>query len=222
MQNPTYRCRSGYGPVVVATGLCVLLAGCGFHLRGSTPVPDFLQPLALDCDSSVPKTLCLTVQEQLELGGVEVIADVASASSSGPRYQLSLSKFSENQRTSAITSRAVAAEYVLRQTVTVTVRESDRSAVGDRENPPAIILAPAEVAASESYRYDETDVLAKRQEAQLVRDTLQQRVASQILYRLAPLEPPSVLPEQTPSASSDSPAASDSDSETAHGSDANQ
>lgn len=57
---------------VLPLALMLLATGCGFQLRGSSPVPPALQPLAVVCDRQVPEPLCQAVREQLELGRVQV------------------------------------------------------------------------------------------------------------------------------------------------------
>src|SRR5690554_1190090 len=81
-----------------------MLAGCGFQLRGSSPVPATLQPLAVDCPDSLPGRFCQSVRDQLRLGGVE-LKDAASAD-----YVLRLRNYQQDRRASAITAQAAAAE----------------------------------------------------------------------------------------------------------------
>lgn len=147
------------------------LAGCGFHLRGAPPVSPALQPLSVNCDNSVPFNLCDTVKQQLEEGGIQLADDGKGA------YVLQLARFNESRRASAIQLDASAAEYDLRQSVRVNVTSDDSVPV----------LANAEVRSSEIYRYDDTNVLAKRREEDDLRETLHQRMAQQIIFRLAPL-----------------------------------
>lgn len=49
------------------------------------------------------------------------------------------------------------------------------------------LLAGAELVARESYRYDETNVLAKQREQEDLERQLHDRLAQQVLFRLAPL-----------------------------------
>ncbi|MBS3804910.1 MAG: hypothetical protein KGY54_10210 [Oleiphilaceae bacterium] len=160
-------------PVGCATSLLVsvLVAGCGFHLRGSAPVPTALEPLAVRCSEDVPENLCRAMTQQLKQGGVTVVErDVAA-------YVLQVENFNERRRASAITQQGSASEFDLRQSVNLTV-------VTDDQLP---LVADTEVSASETYRYDEANVLAKRREEESVRETLYQRLAQQVIFRLAPL-----------------------------------
>lgn len=157
--------------ILVAGLLSLVLAGCGFQLRGAPPVPPGLQPLAVSCVEAIPEDLCQAVKEQLELGKIDVREpDQAD-------YILRLRGFRQDRRASAITVQAAAAEYTLRQTVDMDVLT--------RDDLPLIV--ETRLNSSETYRYDETNVLAKQREEEELRQQLYDRLAQQIIFRLAPL-----------------------------------
>lgn len=151
--------------------LVAVIAGCGFQLRGTSPVPAALQPLAVDCPEAMPGNFCRSVREQLSLGGVTL------APESEADFVVRLRDYREDRRASAITSDAAAAEYVLRHAVQLTLFTTD-------EIP---LIASSELSASESYRYDEDNVLAKQREQEEVRRQLSDRMAQQVIFRLAPM-----------------------------------
>lgn len=153
--------------------LVALVAGCGFQLRGAPPVSAALQPLAVDCSSQVPETLCQSVREQLRLGEIKLVPATQAD------YILRLEGFEEDRRATAITARAVAAEYTLRHSVALEVVSADGIP----------IVASTRLNTTESYRYDETNVLAKQREEEELRQQLNDRLAQQVLFRLAPLTP---------------------------------
>lgn len=157
-------------PVVVALAMTTL-AGCGFQLRGTSPVPAALQPLAVDCPDALPGRFCQSVRDQLALGGVE-IKEPAHAD-----FVLRLRSYQQDRRASAITAQAAAAEYVLRHTVTIELLTSER----------VPLIAATELTASETYRYDEANVLAKQREEEALRQKLGDRLAQQVIFRLAPM-----------------------------------
>lgn len=151
--------------------MALYLTGCGFQLRGAPPVSDALQPLAVVCATNIPEDLCNAVKDQLELG------DITLVSSEDAEYLLRLNDFDQQRRASAITLQAAAAEYDLRQTVMMEVITSDQIP----------LVAEVDVRSSETYRYDETNVLAKQREERELQETLYQRLAQQIIFRLVPL-----------------------------------
>ncbi len=151
--------------------LSVVIAGCGFQLRGAPPVSSALQPLAVDCSDNVPGQLCNAVREQLELGRID-LRPVEEAD-----FVIRIGNFRQERRASAITLRAAAAEYTLRHTVNIQVLTAD--------NIP--LIEPADLNSSETYRYDETNVLAKQREEEALQEQLHDRLAQQIIFRLAPL-----------------------------------
>ncbi|PAV26350.1 hypothetical protein CF392_06325 [Tamilnaduibacter salinus] len=148
-----------------------LLAGCGFQLRGAAPVPAAVQPLSVTCADSVPNALCDGVRSQLRDGGVELEAPGNRA------HRLFLGSFRERRRASAITLDAATAEYDLRQDVTLQLTAPD----------DVPLIASADIEASEIYRYDDTNVLAKQREEEAIRTSLYQRLAQQVIFRLAPM-----------------------------------
>lgn len=151
--------------------LTALISGCGFQLRGAAPVSAAVQPLAVVCDSALPLTLCQAVEDQLRLGDVRVVERPKAD------YLLNLSTFRQTRRASAITRNAVAAEYTLQQQVTMSVMTADQ----------VPLIANQTISSSETYRYDASNVLAKQREQDALTETLNQRLAQQIIFRLAPL-----------------------------------
>lgn len=147
------------------------LTGCGFQLRGSSPVPAALQPLAIDCPASMPGQFCQSLREQLELGGIE-LRNPGQAD-----YLLRLSDYRQDRRASAITAQAAAAEYILRHTVAMELVTKDQIP----------LIATTDLNASETYRYDETNVLAKQREEDELRQQLGDLLAQQVIFRLAPM-----------------------------------
>lgn len=49
------------------------------------------------------------------------------------------------------------------------------------------LIAATDLTTSETYRYDETNVLAKQREEEELRQQLGDRLAQQVLFRLAPM-----------------------------------
>ncbi len=49
------------------------------------------------------------------------------------------------------------------------------------------LIATTDLNASETYRYDETNVLAKQREEDELRQQLGDRLAQQVIFRLAPM-----------------------------------
>jgi len=162
--------KASFPKALVLTAATVL-AGCGFQLRGTSPVPAALQPLAVDCPESLPGDFCNSVRDQLELGGVKLVDENRAD------YILRLRDYQQDRRASAITSDASAAEYVLRHTVSVELFTAD----------DVPLIAKTDLNASESYRYDENNVLAKQREEDELRQQLGDRLAQQVIFRLAPM-----------------------------------
>lgn len=150
--------------------LCLVMAGCGFQLRGTQSVPQALKPLSLECRSGVDQNLCRSLREQLENFGL-------LAQEEGPEnYRLVLSDYSQKRRVSAITGRAAAAEYELTASVTLSLFTPDQLP----------LLADTSLQATQAYRSDETQVLAEEGERGGIQTQLSEQLAQTIIYRLRP------------------------------------
>lgn len=156
---------------VLGLALSLVLAGCGFQLRGGSSVPEAVQPLALNCEPPVPEQFCRAIKEQLDQGGVNLTSETEAAAI------LQLSNFRQDRRANAVTARAAAAEYTLRQSVELEV-------ISAKQTP---LIATERVNSAVTYRYDETNVLAKQREEESLQNELSQNLARQVLFRLAPL-----------------------------------
>lgn len=157
--------------LLLSLALSLVLAGCGFQLRGGASVPEAIQPLALKCAPPVPDQLCRALKDQLAQGNVDLSSEAEATAI------LQLSNFRQQRRASAVTARAAAAEYTLRQSVELEVISADQTP----------LVATERVNSAVTYRYDETNVLAKQREEDLLESELSQDLARQILFRLAPL-----------------------------------
>src|SRR5690554_7940235 len=98
----------------LALATLVLASGCGFQLRGTSPVPAALQPLAVDCPDNLPGRFCQSVRDQLTLGGVQVADSAAQAVTIFPFRDTR-----RNGRPRPFPPQAAAAESVLRHPVPI-------------------------------------------------------------------------------------------------------
>ena len=148
----------------------LMLAGCGFQLRGAGSIPDALAPLALECADAIPGNLCSEVREQLEL------YQLLAGDGEEPAHTLELVTYEQNRRTSALSDRAAAAEYEIQASVGLRLVSSD----------DILLLADTQLSASEVYRADEEQVLAGEREQRGIEGVLQQTLARQVTRRLTP------------------------------------
>lgn len=136
-------------------------------------MPDTLDPIFINCAGNTPPGLCEQVRELLALHDVRLTEEPTPQG-----YTLLIDEFERSQRATAVTASASAAEYNLRLGSTVSLFAPDKIP----------LLANASVTANEVYRYDEANVLAMRREQQELTQQLYQRLAQQIIYRLAPFD----------------------------------
>ncbi len=157
-------------PLLAAT-LLVSLAGCGFQLRGASPIPSSLQPLSVECSKQVSDSLCRSVRDQLQLSGL-TLTPPADAD-----YRLQLSDFRQDRRATAVSSDGSAAQYTLRLSVSLELITADG----------VPLIADTRLSASDSYSYDDTQVLAGEKEENSLGSLLADQLAQQVSFRLAPM-----------------------------------
>lgn len=152
------------GPFVCVV-LVTLVAGCGFHLRGSLGELQALPPILVR--GSGP--LVAEVQRALRSGGTPVVSDPAQA-----QLIMTLADTRRDRRVSAVGGTGRVQEYELHYATRFRV-----------DDPAGKSLAPEQtISVVRSYSFDETDVNAKSNEEDNLYEDMQFDVVRQILMRL--------------------------------------
>ena len=155
---------------VVAALLVALLAGCGFHLAGRTPLPESMKTpyvQAADLQSDFVQSL----RKALLTSGARPPSDKRSASS-----VVYIIKDDVVHRTLSVSAQTKPNEYE----VTYNVRFS--VSAGDKE-----LLAPQDISATRSYSFDETRLLAKDHEEAILRQAMAHDLAERVIRQLSSL-----------------------------------
>ena len=155
---------------VVAALLVALLAGCGFHLAGRTPLPESMKTpyvQAADLQSDFVQSL----RKALLTSGARPPSDKRSASS-----VVYIIKDDVVHRTLSVSAQNKPNEYE----VTYNVRFS--VSAGDKE-----LLAPQDISATRSYSFDETRLLAKDHEEAILRQAMAHDLAERVIRQLSSL-----------------------------------
>ena len=148
----------------------VLLAGCGFHLQGRTPLPAVVrQPFveAPDRQSDFVQYL----RHALLSNGAQLTPERNQASA-----VVSILRDSVSRRVLSVSATNQPNQYEVTYTVGFTV-----SAAGKE------LLPPQELSATRTYSFDERILLAKNQEEAILRQDMARDLADMVMRRLASL-----------------------------------
>jgi len=148
----------------------VLLAGCGFHLQGRTPLPAVVrQPFveAPDRQSDFVQYL----RHALISNGAQLTPEREQASA-----VVSILRDNVSRRVLSVSATNQPNQYEVTYTVGFTV-----SAAGKE------LLPPQEVTATRTYSFDERILLAKNHEEEILRQDMARDLADMVMRRLASL-----------------------------------
>ncbi len=155
--------------MALAAGLAPL-AGCGFHLRGQTPLPPVMAAPYVDAaDHYTP--LYAALDARLRAAGAVPAPNAAAASA-----VIRLSVDDTGRELLSVTADNKPGEYEVYYAAEFSV-----------SNGAAELLSPKQVKLTREYGYDESAVLAKEHEEESLRVALAEEIADQILRRLAAL-----------------------------------
>ena len=162
MSALTQRC-SVVGRALALFGVA-MLGGCGFHLEGAGTLPAAAATTYLDAAN--PHTEFYdSLTAALRARGAEVVTSPQEAGA-----VLRILVDSSGQRMLSVSARNIPREYEVFYTVTFSLDAEGES------------LIPAEsLVATRSYTYDETLVLGKSSEEAVLRESLAQDLARQVL-----------------------------------------
>ncbi len=147
-----------------------LLASCGFQLQGRQQLPESLATLQVDAvDHHSDFTVAL--RRALASSGVRV---VEKAAADGAVLRITRDKVEE--RVLSVDARNIPTDYELIYEVEVVVQ------AGGKE-----LMAAEPLSLSRIYSFDETKLLAKEREKDVLREALARDMASIVLRRLSAL-----------------------------------
>ena len=160
--------------VVAALALAATVAGCGFQLRGSSGQYNMpFQSIYLAFPETSP--LGTELKRNLRAGDAVRIENDAS------RAQALFDVLGETRGKSVLSLNSLGRvrEYALSYTLVFRVRDANNKE----------LLGPTEITLRRNIAFDESQVLAKESEEQLLYRDMQADLVQQILRRLAAIKP---------------------------------
>lgn len=145
---------------------CLLLAACGFQLRGAAPT----DLKALHLTTAAPSQVAIEIRRQLSGGATKIVP-----TRQGSDAQLRILSESAEKTIQTLTGTGRVYDYQLRLRVGFQVTDA-------AETP---IVAPTEIEVRRIITYSETAPLAKEVEEQLLFADMRVEAAAQILRRIS-------------------------------------
>ena len=163
----------------LAAGFTLAVAGCGFHLQGAGTLPPAMARTYVDTDR--PHSEFLTsLTDTLRQRGAEVLTAPAEGAA-----VLDISSDETGQRVLSVSARNIPREYEVYYSVTFSLRVGAESLISNES-----------LVVTRSYTYDETEVLAKAAEEEILRDALAADLARRVMQRIQSLGATAALPPQ--------------------------
>jgi LPS-assembly lipoprotein len=154
----------------LATALATLLAGCGFHLQGHTPLPAVVKTPYVEAPDR-QSDFVQYLRHALLSNGAQLMQDRAKASA-----VVSIITDSVARRVLSVSALNQPNEYEVTYTVRFAV------SAGDKE-----LLPVQEVSATRTYSFDERLLLAKNHEEDVLRQDMARDLADMVMRRLSSL-----------------------------------
>lgn len=152
------------------TPILLLLAGCGFHLQGRQPLPASFANTYIDTRDE-QTDFVQDLRKALISSGTKVIPNQGSSGAT-----ISVHEDELTEKILSVSARNIPTEYELTYRVKFSV-VSDGKTLIDQE----------EVAATRDFSFDETQLLAKEREQEILREGLARDLVALVMRRLAAL-----------------------------------
>jgi LPS-assembly lipoprotein len=156
---------------LAAAGVATAMVGaCGFHLEGHTPLPESLRaPYVATQDRQ--SDFVQSLQRALLSNGAHLAPDKDKASAT-----VNILKDNLKRRVVAVSNLNQPNEYEITYTVTFSVSAGDKQ-----------LLAPQDVSATRVFSFNESQLLAKGHEEDVLRTAMARDLADIVMRRLARL-----------------------------------
>jgi LPS-assembly lipoprotein len=168
------RSKAGLTPFARKWGLppflVLLVAGCGFHLQGRQPLPQAFALTYIETPDE-QTDFVQDLRKALIASGSKVIRTKGSS-----RATISVHEDELTEKILSVSARNIPTEYELTYRVKFSV-------VADGKP----LIEQEEVAATRDFSFDETQLLAKEREQEILREALARDLVALVMRRLAAL-----------------------------------
>ena len=152
--------------IIATFAALLLLSGCGWHLRGALNLPsDFNNIYVIGAST----TLRSAIDKQLKANNITLVSNASEA-----QYILAISNEDTKQRTAALGSDALAAEYEYTSSADFELRSNDGAVIGSSDNIQVV----------RSVNFDANQVLGAANESQLVKEEMTRELDSKLIRRM--------------------------------------
>jgi LPS-assembly lipoprotein len=153
--------------VALVLGALLVLAGCGFHLQGAGSLPAAMGKTYV-VSPRAHSDLVETLTDTLRQRGAEVLREPDEGAA-----VLDIAADDTGQRVLSVSARNIPREYEVYYTVTFSLRLGGENVI-DHET----------LVVTRSYTFDETQVLAKAAEEEILRRALAEDLARRVVRRI--------------------------------------
>lgn len=150
--------------------LALLLAGCGFHLRGTPDIPPEMARTYVAADDRY-SLFYRKLTDHLEQSGIELVDSPEEATA-----ELVILADDTGQRVLSVSARNVPREYEVYYTIYYSLVSG-----------PAVLMEPQLKTLTRDYTYDETRVLGKAREEDLLREAIADDLVRLVMFQLSSL-----------------------------------
>ncbi len=158
-------------PLAVA-GL-LLLAGCGFHLRGAPDIPPEMARTYIDAKDRY-SLFYRKLEDQLRDTGVQLVDSPGQATA-----ELRILADETGRRVLSVSARNLPREYEVYYTILFSIRSGG-----------SVLMEPQLKTLTRDYTYDETQVLGKAREEDLLREAIADDLVRLVMFHLSSIEGP--------------------------------
>jgi LPS-assembly lipoprotein len=156
-------------PAAVLSAL-LLLAGCGFHLKGAIALPEAVRSVYVATNDEL-SPFSVELRRALRASGATQAASAEAADA-----VIRIARDRTGQRVLSVSSRNTPQEYQVYYVLAYSIEHGGTQAV-----------PPQDVELSRSYSFSESDLLAKNREETILREALARDLADLVVRRLASL-----------------------------------
>lgn len=149
--------------------LLVVIAGCGFHLRGPVPLPDSLKVMYVQ-GINTQQGLGLALKRGLKQNGVQIVNDYQKDSA-----VLTILENTFERRVLSVGNNAKVNEYELRSVLKFKIIDGEGM----------VLVEPQQLEAIRDYQFDQTQVLSSDGEEAILHEELNQQIVQSLLRRLS-------------------------------------